>query len=546
VDASDETDGLVVTRQPDGTFALEAAGGGGGGGVTDAELLAIAGLTSAANRLPYFTGSGTAALTDLSPFGRTLIDDADAAAALATLGAQPLDAELSAIAGLTSAANALPYFTGSGTAALTDLSPFGRTLIDDADAAAARVTLGAQPLDAELSALATLTSAPDALPYFSGVGAAAVTTLSAFGRSLIDDADAATARGTLGAQPLDAELTALAGLTSAANALPYFTGSGTAAVTTLSAFGRSLIDDADAATARGTLGAQGVDPELTALAGLTSAANALPYFTGSGTAAVTTLSAFGRTLIDDADALTALGTLGAQPADPELTAIAGLTSAANRLPYFTGVGTAALTDLSAYGRTLIASSDAIAARNTLEVARVQYPLAPAGHFFSSQDQASAASSFTVTADRVFLVPFRFDADITWDEIYVNVTTAAAGNMRLGIYTGGMTSLQLDRGLDAGIVSVSTSGTKSIAGLSLFVRRGELIWLAFLSDVAPILSACSFGSLRSPLFAGTTGVASGYPVGIHFPAPYVSGLPASINSAWTFIGSSCPTVGLRRV
>ncbi len=55
---------------------------------------------------------------------------------------QPLDADLTAIAGLTSAADKGIQFTGAGTAATYDLTAAGKALLDDANAAAQRVTLG--------------------------------------------------------------------------------------------------------------------------------------------------------------------------------------------------------------------------------------------------------------------------------------------------------------------------------------------------------------------------------------------------------------------
>ena len=49
-------------------------------------LEAIGGLTPAADRLPYYTGASTAALATFTAFGRSLVDDADAAAGRSTLG----------------------------------------------------------------------------------------------------------------------------------------------------------------------------------------------------------------------------------------------------------------------------------------------------------------------------------------------------------------------------------------------------------------------------------------------------------------------------
>jgi hypothetical protein len=63
--------------------------------------------------------------------------------------------------------------------------------------------------------------------------------------------------------------------------------------------------------------------------------------------------------------LTGYGITDAQPLDAELTAIAGLTSAADKAIYFTGSGTAALADFTSVGRSVVGASTTTAARNAL-------------------------------------------------------------------------------------------------------------------------------------------------------------------------------------
>lgn len=130
------TDGSVTSWQDAPTMSL------------DATLDALADVVVAANEVIYATGVDAFSTTPLTAAARTVLDDATTGDMRTTLGlaigtnVQAYDAELAALAGLTSAADKVPYFTGSGTADVTTVTSFARTLLDDTTAAAARTTLG--------------------------------------------------------------------------------------------------------------------------------------------------------------------------------------------------------------------------------------------------------------------------------------------------------------------------------------------------------------------------------------------------------------------
>ena len=251
------TAGQVLAKIDGTNYNTEWVTGAGGGAPTDASYLTL-GTNGTLSAERVLTAGDNVTLTDAGA-GSTLtvavpsMPWADVTGAPTTLSgygitdAQPLDSDLTAIAALTTTtfgrallaladAAALRSAAGLGTAATADTGTTGGQVLTRTGADGLY-----QPLDSDLTAIAALTTTAYGRSILEAADAAALRTLAALGTAAT--ADTGTTGGQVltrtGAdglyQPLDSDLTAIAALTT-------------------TTFGRALLALADAAALRTAAG----------------------------------------------------------------------------------------------------------------------------------------------------------------------------------------------------------------------------------------------------------------------------------------------------
>lgn len=316
---------------------------GGTGATTAGAALTNLGGTSIGTGV--FTATTTAsAQTTLgaTATGAALFTATNAAAARTTLGS-------------TTVGDAL-FITASASAARTTLgaTTVGSNVFTAATAGAARTAIGSTAVGDAVFIAASTSAAQTAIGattvgtnVFTAASAAAAR--SALGSTTIGDAvfiaaNAAAAQSALSLSPgtnvqaYSANLQAISGVTSAADKLFYFTGSGTGAVTDLTGVARTLVGQTTQALMR------------SAGLGSTTVGDAL-FTAANASAAQTTLALVPGTNV--------------QTQNANLQAIANAGSSANKLFYYTGSGAGTTTDITSVARSFIGAATGSAAMATL-------------------------------------------------------------------------------------------------------------------------------------------------------------------------------------
>lgn len=275
-----------------------------------------------ADQYIYSSASGVIASGSITSVGRDFLSQSTADDARLSIGLGSISTQdLSAVAISGGTIEGVTLTTGNVTISGGTISGITDIAIADggtgaSDASGARTNLGltigsdVQAYSVTLSGLAEQFVQEDTLVYTATSGVVASSALTAFGRSLVDDDDAATARSTLGLGSIatqEANAVSISGGTI--SGVTIESGDVTISGGTITGITDITIADggtgaSTASAARTNLGVeigsdvQGYSATLSGLADLYVAADQYVYASASGTVTSGTISSFGRDLLE--------------------------------------------------------------------------------------------------------------------------------------------------------------------------------------------------------------------------------------------------------
>lgn len=166
-----------------------------------------------------------------------------------------------------------------------------------------------------------------------------------------------------------------------------------------------------------------------------------------------------------------------------------------------------------------------------------------GNYLNNQKSGiSTAGTLTLSADRIYYVPFWVPASVTADRVAFRVSTGqASANIKVGLYADS-SGVPSGSPVDLGEVDASAAALIEVT-ISQSLTGDGYVWVGILNETASV--AVNSTSAVWPISSSDLGTASmaAWTYAFH-TATYTSGLP-SVGTLTMAYGTGCPLVAFRR-